>query len=184
MGKIGFAHVSFGLGLVSAILSGCADKEALRQAAAARITQTELLSYCPPVEFEDGSAFYNVYAAGGQGKADKIVYQAVISDLTRSCQYPQGYLTMKVAAAGRIVPGPAFRATRLTMPINVKVVRGRQVLSSRVYRHGVADDQSNGARQFVFNDDTISIPRAEAEGARVYIGFALKPRKADMPDYE
>ena len=81
-----------------------------------------------------------------QDDPTKIIYQASISDVTRSCTRADGMLTMNVAVAGRVVPGPVGTPGNVTMPIRIVVVRGEEVLYSQLHKHQVAIGRRRGAR--------------------------------------
>ncbi|TIL48224.1 MAG: hypothetical protein E5Y81_27285, partial [Mesorhizobium sp.] len=58
-------------------------------------------------------------SSGQQDDSAKIVYQASITDVTRDCIRANGSLTMKIAVAGKVVPGPMFSPGTITMPIRI-----------------------------------------------------------------
>ena len=99
--------------LASACQSGGQPRE--------QVLQSDLTGYCPRVQLREGTAYFTTYAKGGQDDPAKIVHQASISDVTRSCTRAGGMLTMKVAVAGRVVSGPAGGPGTVTMPIRVAV---------------------------------------------------------------
>lgn len=150
-------------------------------AAQEKVTEADLRAYCPKVTLRDGTAFFNTYAGGAQGDATKLVYQASISDVTRTCRADGGSYTMNVAVAGRIVPGPAFTPGTLTMPIRVAVMHGSEVLYSQLHQYPVNVSDGTAASQFVFNDPNVSFVMP-SDGVQVYAGFdesapAAKPAR-------
>lgn len=136
-----------------------------------RITADELRAYCPRITLRAGTAFYSTYERGGDGDKSKIVYQASLTDVTRSCQYAGGMLNMEVAAAGRIVPGPVARDGTITMPIRIAVVRGEEVLYSKLHQYQTSIAALSPATQFVFKDPSVSIPVPTARNIEIYVGF-------------
>lgn len=146
-----------------------------------KVTQEELLAYCPGVSLREGTAFYNTYTRDGQDDPSKIIYQASISDVTRSCTYPDGMMTVNVAVAGRIIPGPAGQAGTITMPIRVVLVRGDEVLYTQLHNHQVAIAGTTGATQFVFNDPNVTIPMPERGTIRIFAGFDEGPPEKRRP---
>lgn len=140
-----------------------------------RVLQSELTGYCPRVQLREGTAYFNTYAKGGQDDPAKIVYQASISDVTRSCSRANGMLTMKIAVAGRIVPGPAGGPGTITMPIRVAVVRGEEVLYSELHKHAVAVGEGSGATQFLFANPDITLPIPADGSLRVFAGYDEGP---------
>lgn len=144
---------------------------------AGTITADELRAYCPRVTLRSGTAFYSTYERGGDGDKDRIVYQASITDVTRSCRYDGGMLNMEVAAAGRVVPGPVAKDGTITMPIRIAVVRGEEVLYSKLHQHQTSIAALSPATQFVFKDPAVSIPAPTARNIEIYVGFDETPQK-------
>ncbi len=141
-----------------------------------RITDVELRAYCPKVDLREGTAFYRTYQKGGKETEDpsKVIYQAALSETSRDCKYANGILTMTVAAAGRVVPGPVGTAGTITMPIRVAVLRGDEVLYSKLSTQDVSIAES-GATQFVFTDNQVSIPQPTTRNIQVFIGYDEGP---------
>jgi hypothetical protein len=152
--------------------AGSAGKPATEQ-----ISASELLAYCPQVTLREGTAFFSSYAKGGQDDPKKLAYQASISDVTRSCSRANGVLTMNVAVAGRIVPGPAGAPGTIKMPIRIAVLQGEEVLYSQLHHHQVALDGSGVATQFVFNDPNVTVPIPADQSLQVFAGYDEGPPK-------
>lgn len=142
-----------------------------------KISADELRAYCPRVTLRAGTAYYNTYQKGGENDPDKVVYQAAITDVTRSCSYGAGTLTMNVAAAGRVVPGPVAKDGQVSMPIRVAVVQGDQVLYSELHKYDVALTANQPATQFVFNDPNVTFPTPSAQNLQVFVGYDEGPPK-------
>jgi len=140
-----------------------------------KITQEELLAFCPRVTLRAGTAFYNHYVKGGQDDGTKLAYQASIGDVTRSCAYNGGMMTINVAVAGRVVPGPAVQAGPITMPIRIAVVRGDEVLYTQLHQYQVTIGGGVGATQFVFNDPNVTIPTPPDKNIMVFAGYDEGP---------
>jgi hypothetical protein len=154
-----------------------------------RIKASELLAYCPAVTLRDGTAYFNTYAKGGkkakqadpEAAADEqdasadIVYQAAITDVTRDCSRNAGTLTMRVAVAGKVVPGPKGSAGTINMPIRVVVVHGTDVLYSQLHQHKVQVSDMSTATQFLFTDANVVIPEPTARDYQVYAGYDEGP---------
>jgi hypothetical protein len=146
--------------------------------AAPQVKESELRAFCPPVMLREGTAYFNTYERGAKDKDPaKLEYQASIGDVTRSCTYPDGLITMDVAVAGRIVPGPKGKAGTITMPIRVVVVQDGQVVYSQLHKYPVAVTDTVGATQFVFSDPAVSIPRPSTRSVVVYAGYDEGPPK-------
>lgn len=152
-----------------------------KQAAGAsgeKVLASELNAYCPTLTLREGTAYFNTYARGGQDDPAKIVYQASIGEVTRDCKRANGQLTMNVAAAGRIVPGPQGAAGTITMPIRVVVTRGSDVLYSQLHQHKVQVGDTSSATQFVFSDPNVTVPEPTSRNYQVFIGYDEGPPKA------
>jgi hypothetical protein len=149
-----------------------------------QVLQSELTGYCPRVQLREGTAYFTTYAKGGQDDKDKIVYQASISDVTRSCSRANGMLTLKIAVAGRVVPGPAGGPGTATMPIRVAVARGEEVLYSELHRHAVAVGEGSGATQFMFANPDITIPVPADGSLQVFAGYDEGPPTKRSSDAE
>lgn len=145
------------------------------KAAEERVTEAELRGFCPGVGLRDGTAYFNTYAKGGDGDATKVIYQASISDVTRTCRNQSGTMTMNIAVAGRIVPGPAFAPGTITMPIRIAVTRGSEVLYTQLFKHQVNIADGAAATQFVFNDPNVSFVMPEDKIIRIFAGFDEGP---------
>lgn len=143
-----------------------------------KILQSELVAYCPQVILREGTAYFNTYERGGDGDPAKVIYQASIATVTRSCSRAGGQLTINVAAAGRVVPGPLGKAGRIAMPIRVAVVRGSEVLYTKLHKFEVDIASVESATQFVFNDPNAIVPDPTANNLQVFVGFDEGPSKA------
>jgi hypothetical protein len=142
-----------------------------------QVLQSDLTGYCPRVQLREGTAYFTTYAKGGQDDPARIVHQASISDVTRSCSRAGGMLTMKVAVAGRVVSGPAGGPGTVAMPIRVAVLRGEEVLYSELHTHAVAVGEGSGATQFLFANPDITLPIPEDGSLRVFAGYDEGPPK-------
>lgn len=157
------------------------------QAAAAqdgKIRSSELEGFCPKVTLREGTAYFSTYAKGGQDDPTKLAYQASISDVTRSCSRATGALTMTIAVAGRIVPGPQAAAGTVTMPIRVAVTRGGEVLYSQLHQYKVQVSDTKAATQFVFTDANVSVPIPTGREYQAFAGFDEGPpmaKKSEEP---
>jgi hypothetical protein len=141
------------------------------------ITESELRAFCPNVELREGTAFFTKYEKGGAAtettEADKtkVIHQASLGEVTRACSYGGDTLTVNVAAAGRLVPGPKAVAGSVTLPIRVAVTSGEAVLYSQLTQFPVTVDPTSGAATFVFNDPNVNLPKPTDRSYRVFIGF-------------
>jgi hypothetical protein len=144
-----------------------------------KVLESELRAYCPPIVLREGTAFFRTYAKGAKDDPTKLVYQASISDVTRSCARSADTMTINAAAAGRVIVGPAGSAGTVTMPIRVAVVRGEEVLYSQLHKYQVVVAEGGGATQFVFNDPNVVIPLPEPGTIQVFIGYDEGPPKTN-----
>ena len=80
---------------------------------------------------------------------------------------------MNVAAAGKVVIGPAGKPGPVTMPIRIVVLRGKDVLFSRLYKQQVQAGQD--ATQWVFSDRSVVVPEPTAADIQVFAGFDEGP---------
>lgn len=142
-----------------------------------KVLASELLAYCPRVSLRSGTAFFNTYAKGGEDDKSKIIYQASISDVTRTCSRADGMLTMKVAVAGRVVPGPLGTPGTVTMPIRIVVLQGADVLYSQLSNHQVTIASTAAATQFVFTDPNVTVPIPAEASLQVFAGYDEGPPK-------
>ncbi len=142
-----------------------------------RILQSELTGFCPQVTLREGTAYFTSYAKGAEkedGSKDPAlaIYQASISDVTRSCSRANGMLTINVAVAGRVVPGPKASGASVTLPIRVAMVTdGTNVLYSQLQQFQVTVNPSDAATQFVFNDPNGAVPLESAKAIQIFVGF-------------
>jgi hypothetical protein len=140
-----------------------------------KVRESELRAYCPPVTLREGTAYFNSYAKGGQDDPAKLHYQASIMDVTRTCSSAGGTMTMNVAVAGKVVPGPAGAPGSVTMPIRVVVVRGDEVLYSQLHKYQVAVGNTSSATQFVFNDQNVNFPTPTGRDVQIFAGYDEGP---------
>ncbi|RWM99067.1 MAG: hypothetical protein EOR86_05480 [Mesorhizobium sp.] len=101
----------------------------------------------------------------------KIIYQASITDVTRDCTHENGQLAMKIAVAGKVVPGPLFTPGTVTMPIRIAVQHGPDVLYSQLHQYQVQVTDPSAATQFVFTDTNVVVPEPTARDYQAYAGY-------------
>ena len=86
-------------------------------------------------------------------------------------------MTMKVAVAGRVVPGPAFSPGTITMPIRIVVSRGDELLYSQLHQYQVSISDPSAATQFIFTDPNVSFALAPGERVTAFAGYDEGPSK-------
>jgi hypothetical protein len=175
--------IIFAMGLAGCSTSGSNKDDPNSEQAQAtaeaqkRITASELTAFCPTVTIREGTSVLTNY-----GKSDKtpenLIYQASISNQTRSCQSSNGTMTMNVAVSGKVVPGPKFTPGTITVPIRVAVIQGTNVLYSTLHKQAIPASDGSAATQFVFNDPNVSFPKPTAQNIQVFIGFDEGPASA------
>lgn len=156
------------------LLGSSAPKPAVEPAAT---PQQVVQGTCPTVNLRDGTAYYRTYAKGGEKDKDptKVIHQASLADTTRQCKVSGDNVIIDVAAAGRVVAGPAGGPGTVTMPIRVAVVDGDKTLYSELTKYPAELPAGAPTTQFLFNKPGITIPRAAADTAKVYVGFDEGP---------
>lgn len=175
--------------------------DAAINAEVAKVKASDLRAYCPKVTLREGTAVYNTYGkAAAKPKAPKgqapatdtaqqddsarLAYQASIGEVTRDCTRENGMLKMKIAVAGRLVPGPTAAPGTVTLPIRIAVVEGDKVLYSQIYQHKVQVSDTSTATQFVLNDSNVSVPEPTAATYQAFAGFDEGPKKVQKSDEE
>lgn len=136
-----------------------------------KISQGELEAFCPPVRVRQGTAAISRYARGAEGDPSKLAFQASLGETSRACSRADGNLTINVAAAGRVIPGPAGAPGSVTLPIRIAVTRGDEVLYSQLQRLDVAIADKQAATQFLFKDPNVVIPVPSERNVLVQLGF-------------
>ncbi len=154
---------------------GGKDNKQAQEPDKGKVLASDLLGYCPKVTLKEETGYFNKYAKGGDGDSAKLLYQASIGDVTRSCSRAGGMLTMNIAVAGRVVPGPAASAGPINMPIRIAVSRGDEVLYSQLHDYQVS--LGSEVAQFVFNDPNVVVPIPAERSLRVFAGFDAGPPK-------
>lgn len=140
-----------------------------------KILSSDLEGFCPKVVLREGTAFSTVYEKGGDGDANKVVYQGSITDVTRSCKRTDGQLSITVGVAGKVVPGPKASGDPKSLPIRVAVVSGETVLYSELHQFQVTVVAGQPATQFVFTDPKPLIPLTDIKTVQVFVGFDEGP---------
>jgi hypothetical protein len=166
-------------------------KQAEAQPQSGKVTASSLRAYCPKVILRDGTAYFNTYGNGGrkatedgsgQDNSANIVYQAAITDVTRDCTHAGGTMTLNIAVAGKVVPGPLGKPGTITMPIRIVVMQGTDdVLYSKLHQYKLQITDMSAATQFVFNDPAVAVPEPTAANYRVFAGFDEGPPAPKTP---
>ena len=168
-----------------AVLAGCnssnpTDSLAVNPPAAAA-TAPVVQANCPTITILDANAVHRVAAGGAKDDPTKLIYQASLSDTTRSCSMSESTLTVNVLAQGRLVPGPLSKPGRVTLPIRVTVKDGDGEIYSQVTNFAVDLPAGSAGTQFIFNNPNVAIPNAPGGASRqtsVFISFDETGSKA------
>ncbi|WP_193176166.1 hypothetical protein [Oricola nitratireducens] len=139
------------------------------------LTIDDLRAYCPRVTLLEGTAILRTYTKGKKDDPDEIIYQATITDVTRTCKYEAGNLYMQVAAAGRVVFGPKGAAGNLELPVRVAVKQGENVPYSQLGKIQVAVPADGEATQFIYKDEQVVVPAPKTPSLQVLVGFDEGP---------
>lgn len=164
--------------LMAIALTACqtaSTQDTLGSAVEEKVTEADLRAYCPRVQLNEGTAFFQTYTNGNEDNPDEVIYQASISDVTRTCRYRNGQLFITVAAAGRVVNGPKGTGGNITMPIRVAVKEGDQLPYSRLGQFEVAVTPGAGASQFIYKDDQIILPEPAIRNIQILVGYDEGP---------
>jgi hypothetical protein len=163
-----------------AVLAGCNSSSptsglagATPAAEAEAATPAVVQAFCPPVVMREEGAIHQAYARGGQGNAEKLLYQASLVDATRQCTANEATITINVVAQGRVVAGPAGAPGQVSLPMLVEVVDGENVIYSQKVGFSVEVPAGAGT-QFIFSKPDVQIPNAPGGASRftrVRIGF-------------
>lgn len=163
---------------VLAVLAGCnssnpSDAMAVNPPTAQAVAPV-VQANCPSITILDNNAVHRVYAGGAKDDPAKLVYQASLSDTTRSCSMSDSTLTVNVLAQGRLVPGPLSKPGRVNLPIRVTVKDGDGEIFSQVTNFAVDVPAGPSGTQFIFNNPNVAIPNAPGGASRqtnVFIAF-------------
>lgn len=145
---------------------------AAQASAEPEVTVEELRAFCPRVGVVSSGAVWSQYESGGEGDAARLVQRSSISDVTRACTYGSDTMTVNVAIAGRVIPGPVGRAGTVTLPIIIEARRGDEVLYQNRANFPVQVGDVAGATQFVFNDPNVTIPQAGVQQVQIFARLA------------
>ena len=178
-GVLGFMLAAAGCqsGDSTSVLGSSGEDSAPKVAPEGKVLQSELRAYCPPVTLREGTAFFNTYEKKADNDPTKLVYQSSISAVTRTCTYSGGMITMNIAVAGKVVPGPVATDGSVTMPIRIVVSGANEVLYSQIHKYEVAVNKQTGAAQFVFNDPNVTFAQPAPGTVQVFAGYDEGPPK-------
>ncbi|MGN6464034.1 MAG: hypothetical protein ACTHLP_00960 [Rhizobiaceae bacterium] len=162
-----------------------------------KISTADLTAYCPEVTLREGTAFYSEYAKGAKKpKKDEddplasaaatdnsanLIYQASINDVTRSCNYQGGMLTMTVAVAGKVVPGPMAKTGTINLPIRIAVLRDGEPIYSNLAKYPAQLTDTSEAAQFLYSNPNVTFDAPAKRNIQVFAGFDSGPEAGKAP---
>jgi hypothetical protein len=142
-----------------------------------KVLQSELRAYCPKVTLRQDDAVLDNYAKNAEDDPSKLMYRSSLSVATRKCSYAAGTLTMEIAVAGRVIPGPLAADGVVKMPIRIEVKRGDETVYDNVASYEVTVSRASGATQFIYNDPNVTIPTPEPGTIQAYVGYDVPKKK-------
>lgn len=126
---------------------------------------------CPAVSIAPGGAALRV----GGGTSEAVRSQVTITDVARECaRAPDGGVTMRVGAEGRVLVGPAGASGALGATMRIEVRRGDQVVTTRSVRVGASIPGGQAQAGWVHVEQGIVVPgSALRSGADVDVFVTL-----------
>ena len=130
--------------------------------------QTEA-RFCPQVSLREGTSILR------KKVSSEIDYVASISDTTRDCHIVDGKLRMEVGVRGRVTPGPVAQQRSVQLPIRIAILRGTDVLYSKLGKISVAVDKNAGTQTFTYVDRDIVLDAPKQPDVVAFAGFDEGP---------
>lgn len=131
-------------------------------------------SGCPPIYVLDGTVGHRVYAPGATGNQG-VRYQFSIVKVGRQCSIGAGRVSLKVAASGRLLLGPAGAPGTFSVPLRVVVFNEAQQkpAASKLYSvpSSVPSGQSSAPFEFVSDDITVPLSGDAAREYSIKVGI-------------
>lgn len=176
--SLNFIRLSVTASLLS-LAAGCSSSgtsEALDASATqnAQAIAPVVQANCPQVFILEEGAIRQVHASGKSDDPERLVYQASIGDMTRSCSMNGDVLTVHVMAQGRLVPGPQAKAGTVNLPIRVTVKDGEGEIFNHVTQQPVNVSATGEGTQFLFSNPSVTIPNGPGGAPKttiVYLSF-------------
>lgn len=125
-------------------------------------------SGCPPITILDGTVGHRVLAPGATGNAG-VRYQFSLITVGRQCSLGAGRVSLKVAASGRLLLGPAGSPGTFSVPLRVVVFNEAQQkpAASKLYSVPASVPSGQSSAPFEFVSDDITVPLS-GDAAREY----------------
>lgn len=138
----------------------------------------EAPSGCPTIAILDGTASSRVSAANASGNQG-VRYQFSLASVGRQCTVSGGRVSMRVAAGGRVLIGPAGTPGRFDVPLRVVVFSEAQQkpVVSKLYKVGSSLAAGQASTPFQFVSDTITVPTSGNAAAEYSVKVGLDSGK-------
>lgn len=116
-------------------------------------------SGCPPIAVLDGTVGHRVLAPGATGNQG-VRYQFSILKVGRQCSIGAGRVSLKIAASGRLLLGPAGSPGTFSVPLRVVVFNEAQQKPavSKLYSVPATVPAGQSAAPFEFVSDDVTVP--------------------------
>ncbi|HUV32028.1 MAG TPA: hypothetical protein VMW31_00530 [Devosiaceae bacterium] len=126
---------------------------------------------CPPIKVLAGGEVFSVYAAGRQGDAQGLRYQAVIDQESRNCVVSDGLITVRMGVVGRVLAGPQGLSGTANVPVRFAVVRDELTVFSQKYDLPISVTPPSQSEEFIKVVENVAIPYLGGENIILWIGF-------------
>jgi len=140
---------------------------------------------CPNVEIREGTETLRTFRAGAGEAAEALVWQATLGKLARECHtlgadnnYAGSY---RVGSVGRLLLGPSGSPGNYQVPVRIAVVRGYDVLDSRLTQVSVSIPPNEAQANFSIVIDNFKITRDPSDklsDLQIFVGFDPAPPPA------
>lgn len=155
----------------SSLIGGGATAEAIdKEALLAR-------PVCPNAEIRTGTETLPLYEAGKQGQADFLRFQVGVQRVARECSIVGDNMVIRVGVAGRVAAGPKGATGNVPVPVRIAVVKGDDVLYSRLTSTSVAVSAPDFSALWSVVDDAVTVPASITSQSTIYVGLDDKPEK-------
>ena len=140
---------------------------------------------CPNVEVREGTETLRSFRAGAGEAAEALVWQATLGKLARECRtlgaddnFAGSY---RVGAIRRLLLGPSGSPGVYQVPVRIAVVRGDEVLDSRLTQVSVTIPPNEAQANFSVVIDNFKITRDPSDklsDLQIFVGFDPAPPPA------
>lgn len=152
---------------------------------APRLAPGIVAASCPNVEVRDGTETLRTFRAGAGEAAEALVWQATLGKLARECRTlgPDDNFagSYRVGAIGRLLLGPSGAPGIYQIPVRIAIVRGDNVLDSRLTQVSVSIPPNEAQASFSVVIDNFKITRDPSDklsDLQIFVGFDPAPPPA------